>query len=98
MFNNSFPPTFNPIGDMVWINSKEELQALAVPPNKQKVFFLRDANNPIFYVVSANDIGMTSITQYRFEEVVEPKPEERFVTRDEFEKLMELLGEKGATK
>ena len=90
MFNPYMPA--NTLGDMVWINNKEELQGITVLPNKQKVFFLRDADNPIFYVVCANEMGMTSTTAYTFSEMVEQKPEDKYVTKEEFQKLIEALG------
>lgn len=95
MFNTGFPPIASTpmgVGDMIWVNNKNELQAVTVQPNKQKVFFLRDADNPIFYVVSANEIGMTSISAYSFSEVKEARPEDKFVTREEFKKLLDALG------
>lgn len=90
MFNPYMPA--NTLGDMVWINNKEELNGITVMPNKQKVFFLRDADNPIFYVMCANEMGMVSTSAYRFEELVETPPEEKYVTKEEFNKLLEALG------
>ena len=90
MFNPYMPA--NSLGDMVWINSKEDLNGISVMPNKQKVFFLRDADNPIFYVMCANEMGMVSTSAYRFEELVEKPPEEKYVTKEEFQKLIDALG------
>ena len=89
-YNNCFPTS--DVGGMVWINDKRELNNVTVLPNHQKVFFLRSADQPVFYVVSANEIGMTSVTTYEFKEVVEVKPDDKYVTKAEFQKLIEMLG------
>lgn len=89
---NPYLPNPTAMGDMVWINSKDELKNVTVLPNKQKVFFLRDADNPIFYVLCANEMGMVSTSAYKFEEMVEPNPYDKYVTRDEFQKLLDALG------
>lgn len=91
MFNNPYQIP-NTIGDIVWVTSKEEIKNIQVAPNKQKVFFLRDADKAIFYVLSSNEIGMTTLATYNFSEVIETKPEDKFVTKEEFKKLLDALG------
>ena len=82
-----------PLGEMIFVDTKEQLQGVSIPANSQRVFFSK--NTQQFYVVETDRMGIQSISTYKFEEIKELALEEKYVTRIEFQQLLNALGGKG---
>lgn len=91
------PPMFGqtqqmaPAGEIVWVQSPEQLNALQLPPNVSRLYM----NSAVaeFYIVTTDKIGMKTTATYTFSEKPIPAPVE-YVTKAEFAELISLL--KGA--
>lgn len=87
---------------IIWIQGENAAKSYLVAAGNSVVLF--DAENPVFYIKSADQTGMPSMKKFRFEEVTEVaqadngQPVAEYITRDEFEKrLSELTTPKKAT-
>lgn len=49
-----------------------------------------DSNDDIFYLVSSDASGITTVKSYRFEEIPEPQPIDisNYITRQELEEML----------
>lgn len=81
-----------PLGEMIFVDTKEQLQGVNIPANSQRAFFSKTTQ--CFYVVETDRMGIQNVATYKFEEVKEPTPEEKYVTRVEFQQLLNALGGK----
>jgi hypothetical protein len=86
------PEKVAPLGEMIFVDTKEQLQGVNIPANSQRVFFSKTMQG--FYVVETDKMGIQKISTYRFEEIKEPAPDEKYVTRAEFQELLNALGGK----
>lgn len=80
-----------PAGEIVWVQSADQLNALQLPPSASRIYMNSAAAE--FYIVTTDKIGMKSVTTYTFVEKPKPQPVE-YVTKAEFAELIALL--KGA--
>ena len=86
------PEKVAPLGEMIFVDTKEQLQGVNIPANSQRVFFSKTMQ--AFYVVETDKMGIQKVTTYKFEEIKEPAPDEKYVTRAEFQELLNALGGK----
>jgi hypothetical protein len=86
------PEKVAPLGEMIFVDTKEQLQGVNIPANSQRVFFSKTA--PHLFVVETDKMGIQKVSTYKFEEIVEPAPEEKYVTRKEWQELINALGGK----
>lgn len=94
----SFPPPMfgqpqqmAPAGEIVWVQSPEQLNALQLPPNVSRLYM--NSGTAEFYIITTDKIGMKTTATYTFAEKPVPAPVE-YVTKAEFAELVSLL--KGA--
>ncbi len=80
-----------PAGEIVWVQSVDQLNALTLPPNASRIYM--NSADAEFYIVTTDKIGMKSVATYTFLEKPKPQPVE-YVTKAEFAELIALL--KGA--
>lgn len=86
------PEKVAPLGEMIFVDTKEQLQGVNIPANSQRAFFSK--TNQCFYVVETDKMGIQKVATYKFEEIREPAPDEKYVTRAEFQELLNALGGK----
>lgn len=94
MYNNypNYPVNYMPNNSIQYVNGIESVQNYKVDPNNKVL--LMDANNPIFYVKSADASGMPTVRKFKFEEVFDT-PTSDYVTKQEFEELKAQIMEYG---
>ncbi|MGM9683219.1 MAG: hypothetical protein ACI3XQ_06450 [Eubacteriales bacterium] len=84
------PPT-----NVNWIqvNGIDGARNITVQPGN--TIWAMDNNEPVFYVKSADSMGVASLKAYRFTEIQpgETAKSEEYVTRKEFNDLLKRLGE-----
>ena len=56
-----------PIGEPIFIDGVQQAYAMAMQPDTDKVFF--DKEEPVFYCVSVDRMGIPTVKVYRFQEV-----------------------------
>ena len=83
------PEKVAPLGEMIFVDTKEQLQGVNIPANAQRVFFSKTMQ--AFYVVETDKMGIQKVSTYKFEEIREPAPDEKYVTRAEFQELLNAL-------
>lgn len=82
-----------PAGEMAWLDTKDQIGNMLIPPNQSRVFFSK--TEPVFYVATSDKMGLVSVSTYGFSEIKETTPEEKFITRDELKNILaDLLGNK----
>jgi hypothetical protein len=86
------PEKVAPLGEMIFVDTKEQLQGVNIPANSQRVFFSKTMQG--FYVVETDKMGIQKVSTYKFEEIKEPTQDEKYVTRKEFQELLNALGGK----
>ena len=89
---NQFTPSIQmPQTNVNWIrvNGIESAKSQVVPPNSTMWFM--NTNEPIFYVKTADNLGVSTIKAYRFEEITSDTKETRseYVTKEEIENIIE---------
>lgn len=98
MYNPSLPfggfnavpvPNYSNQNGILKVNGIESAKAYPSMPNTITVLF--DADDDIFYLKSTDANNFQSIRVFRFEEVKETAPEEKYVTMDEFKKFKEEI-------
>lgn len=77
-----------PAGEIVWVQSVDQLNALTLPPNASRIYM--NSADAEFYIVTTDKIGMKSVATYTFLEKPKPQPVE-YVTKAEFAELIALL-------
>lgn len=89
---NNVQPYITPVmGDeLKVVNGIDSARQYPMRPNARTI--LLDGEQDMFYLLTSDATGMTSIKTYRFEEVPQPKPinANDYVTKDE---LKEVLNE-----
>ncbi len=83
-------PQMAPVGEIVWVQSQEQLNALNLPPAATRIYM--NSGEPEFYIVTTDKIGMKAVNAYTFCEKPKPAPVE-YVTKNEFAELINLLKE-----
>lgn len=84
---------FAPMGNQVqYVNGLESAKSYALRPNESVI--LMDASNPIFYHKQADASGYCTIKAYRFQEVQEEKPEDKYLTKQEFREWLSQMNAK----
>ncbi len=77
--------------NIVWVNGEAGANAYPVPPGCSMQ--LMDRENPVFYIKTVDPSGMPQkLRKFHYnEEIQQETPNGNFVSRDEFNKLMEQL-------
>lgn len=75
-----------------YVNGLDSAKSYNLRPNESVI--LMDANNPIFYHKQADASGFCTIKAYRFEEIREEKPEEKYLTKKEFNDWLSQINAK----
>lgn len=89
-----YPPTRN---NIVWVQGVEGAKAMQVPPNGVSLF-MDSENEGVFYIKTTDNIGISTMRTFHYEEVIEkhtPKQDD-YVTRKELDEIIEAL--KGGLK
>ena len=89
-----------PIGEPIFIDGVQQAYAMAMQPDTDKVFF--DKEEPVFYCVSVDKIGIPTVKVYRFQEVPMHPPMggamSNFVTKEEIGQMIQAyLAMKGGS-
>lgn len=82
----------NPFGNcnIIWANSEADARAHPVAPGCSAQ--IMDRNEQIFYIKSTDASGMPIFRKFSYKEIIEqPAPSGDFVSRNEFNQLMEQL-------
>ena len=61
-----------PAGEIVWVQSVDQLNALTLPPNASRIYM--NSAEAEFYIVTTDKIGMKSVATYTFMEKPKPQP------------------------
>lgn len=72
--------------------SEEEVKGYFLSPNMQ--VFALDKEQPVFYIKTADNLGRSTLTKYRFEEIVEnvqPQENVEYLTKSDIEILTKEL-------
>lgn len=87
MYNNYLPYQQNTIN---WVQGLDGAKTYPLTANSN-VVLMDSENEGIFYIKVADNIGMSTIRRFKYEEIIEsPKTENQYITRDE---LMQILKE-----
>ena len=89
-----------PIGEPIFIDGVQQAYAMAMQPDTDKVFF--DKEEPVFYCVSVDRMGIPTVKVYRFQEVPMHPPMggamSNFVTKEEIGQMIQAyLAMKGGS-
>ena len=80
-----------PIGEPIFIDGVQQAYAMANQPDTDKVFF--DKEEPVFYCVSVDRVGIPAVKVYRFQEVPMYPPAGgamgNYVTREEIGQMIQ---------
>lgn len=82
----------NPYGNcnIIWANCEADARAHPVAPGCSAQ--IMDRNEQIFYIKSTDASGMPIFRKFSYKEIIEqPAPSGDFVSRNEFNQLMEQL-------
>lgn len=99
---NQLQQQYKPQNNVNWVQVTgiDGARNQIVQPNT--TVWMMDNNKPCFYVKSVDNMGSASFKAFRFEEIPpestqgtnrETNYDNRYVTREEFQKLLERLGE-----
>ena len=84
--------------NIVWVQGKEGAKAMQVPPNGVALF-MDSENEGTFYIKTTDNIGISTMRTFHYEEVIEKTPvlasPDEYVTRKELEEIIASL--KGGT-
>lgn len=87
MYNNYLPYQQNTIN---WVQGLDGAKSYPLTANSN-VVLMDSENEGIFYIKVADNIGMSTIRRFKYEEIIEsPKTENQYITREE---LMQILKE-----
>lgn len=75
--------------DWIRVNGVNDVQNVTVQPGQKAWIML--ANEPVFALKSADNMGITTTDFYRFERYNPEQPKPEYVTRDEFNAFIEQL-------
>lgn len=90
-----------PIGEPIFIDGVQQAYAMAMQPDTDKVFF--DKEEPVFYCVSVDRMGIPTVKVYRFQEVPMHPPMggamSNFVTKEEIGQMIQayIMATKGGS-
>lgn len=59
-------PTFQKQNNIIWVNGKENVNAIQLPPNSSVL--LMDSQNDKFYIKTTDDIGLGKIRTFNYKE------------------------------
>lgn len=88
----NFQQPYQPGSQVQYVNGLESAKSYSLRPNESVI--LMDSNNPIFYHKQADASGFYTIKAYRFEEVQEEKPEDKYLTKKEFNEWLSQINAK----
>lgn len=71
------------------VKGMEGARACSAPPGSRVM--LMDSDDDVFYIVGTGYDGVSTVDAFRFERM-EPDAPAEYVTRDEFNRLVEMLG------
>lgn len=69
-----------------FVNGIESAKAFTLGPNQSVI--LMDSNKPVFYQKQADASGFCTIKAYSFQEVKEDQPEDKYLTKAEFQEWL----------
>lgn len=100
MYQYQNPYQFKPMNNgIIWVNGIEGAKAYQLAPNSNAIL-MDSENDNIFYIKVSDNIGMSSLRTFRFDEIhdfekssVQTLNADDYVTREEFNKLLKDLGE-----
>lgn len=77
--------------ELIRVTGVDGAKAYQMPPNSVVPLF--DNDNDIMYIKSTDGAGFPTIKSFRFipYETTQPRPNTEYVTREEFEKLKEMI-------
>lgn len=79
------------LSDLPRTKGMDGARSVITRPNTRSVYF--DTDDDIFYIVQTDINNNKEITRFRFEEAPEPKPEDIFVSKEEFNVMRGELGD-----
>ena len=91
-----FTPKYNMSNNsIVWVQGIEGAKAYQLAPNSNII--LMDSENDRFYIKTSDNIGMCNLRIFKFTEITETSSNtqidtSQFVTREEFNQLVNQLG------
>lgn len=90
MYNPSYLyPPLNSQNAITWVQGLEGAKSYQIPSNAN-VILMDSERDGIFYIKSADNIGMTSIRTFKYSEIKEDAQTSAYITKQE---LMEILKE-----
>lgn len=99
-YQNNYQTPQTPQSNIDWIrvNTIDEAERVQVMPGQKKWIML--ANEPIFVLRVADNMGLTTTEAYRFEKIdnVETSKTQEYVTREEFNTFVNSLNIERAEK
>lgn len=89
----STPPNQNTKSMINWVSGVEGAKAIQMMPNTA-VVLMDSENEGIFYIKSCDNIGLSSLRTFMYEEITDNSESKDYVTRQEFDKIIIELKEK----
>lgn len=78
-----------PINGLISVTGLEGAKAYQLPPNSSVALF--DSDSDIMYVKTTDGAGFPTIKTYRFELMDNTQPQEQYVSRAEFDQLVQRI-------
>lgn len=89
---NQYQPQYNSHSSITWVQGVEGAKAFQLYPNSNALL-MDSENDGIFYIKTADNIGMCNLRTFKYEEIQNvPKENQEYVTRAEFNELLKSLG------
>jgi len=100
-YNSPMVPqqTQTPRPGINWVNGEEGARAFQIAPNSN-VMLLDAENEGMFYIKSADNIGMCTIRTFRYSEVIDTQPQpvqrtdnfmNQYATKQELQELKDVI-------
>ena len=89
----SVSPNQNNRNMINWVQGAEGAKAVQLMPNTAAVL-MDSENEGIFYIKSCDNIGLSSLRTFMYEEITENSESKDYITRQEFNKIINELKEK----
>lgn len=88
MYNpNYIYPPINSQNAITWVQGLEGAKSYQLPANCN-VLLMDSELDGIFYIKSSDNIGMSKIRTFKYEEVLQKEKETNYVTKDEVLKML----------
>ena len=95
MFNNNYLQNYQ--SNMInWVQGLEGAKAYPLTANSN-VVLMDSENEGIFYIKVSDNIGMSNIRKFKYQEIIEPtKTENQYVTKEELKEILKELKDEQA--